>query len=150
MKLHPAASDHVPWFITAPGVTDALMVAMSVILIGAVLGVGVLFFRLHSLPERMAHKSKKFQVEVVAILCLLALFTHVHLFWVAALLLAIIDLPDFSGAFNRMAGALEKIAGLKPPPERNAEPQPHIAAPPVVPREDAPLHADGRKESIGA
>jgi hypothetical protein len=44
------------------------------------------------------------------VLGLLALFTHIHLFWVAGLLLALIDIPDFSGSFTRMAGALETIA----------------------------------------
>jgi hypothetical protein len=74
---------------------------------------GILFLRLHTLPERLAHKGKKLQFEIVAVLGLLALFTHVHLFWVAGLLLALIDIPDFSGAFARMAGALEKIAGTR-------------------------------------
>jgi hypothetical protein len=60
-----------------------------------VLGIGNLYLRLHSLPERMAHKSQKLQFEIVAVLGLLALFTHIHLFWIAALLLALIDLPDF-------------------------------------------------------
>ena len=45
---------------------------------------------------------------------LLALFTHQHLFWVIGLLLALIDIPDFGGALGRMAGSLEKIAGIAP------------------------------------
>jgi hypothetical protein len=87
---------------------------MSIVMVLAVLGFGVLFFRLHTLPERIAHKSQKVQFEIVAVLGLLALFTHVHLFWVAGLLLAFIDLPDFSGALGRIAGSVEKIAGTKP------------------------------------
>ena len=43
----------------------------------------------------MAHKSQKLQFEIVAVLGLLALFTHIHLFWIAGLLLALVDLPDF-------------------------------------------------------
>lgn len=112
--IHPAAPHHLPAFITAPGETDYLMVAMAVLLIGAVLGVGLIFLRLHTLPERLAHKSQKLQFEIVAVLGLLALFTHVHLFWVAGLLLALIDIPDFSGLFSRMAHALERIAGMTP------------------------------------
>jgi hypothetical protein len=96
--------------MTAPGETDVLMVAGAVFLVAAVLMFGVLFLRIHTLPERMAHKGHKLQFEIVAVLGLLALFTHVHLFWVAGLLLALIDIPDFSGTFTRMAGALEKIA----------------------------------------
>jgi hypothetical protein len=38
------------------------------------------------------------------------LFTHIHAFWVAGLLLALIDLPDFGTPLGRIAGSLEKIA----------------------------------------
>src|SRR5919198_936927 len=92
---HPAATHHLPAFIAGPGETDVLMVGMAVFLLLAVLGVGILFFRLHTLPERIAHRGHKLQFEIVAVLGLLALFTHVHMFWVAGLLLALIDLPDF-------------------------------------------------------
>src|SRR6478736_10438127 len=95
-NMHPAAPHHLPAFITTPGESDYLMVAMAVLLVVAVLTVGIIFFRLHTLPERMAHKSNKLQFEIVAVLGLLALFTHIHLFWVAGLLLALIELPDFS------------------------------------------------------
>jgi multisubunit Na+/H+ antiporter MnhF subunit len=113
-SLHSAASHHLPPFITAPGETDVLMVVMAMFLLVAVLMVGILFFRLHALPERIAHKGHKLQFEIVAVLCLLALFTHVHLFWVAALLLALIDFPDFGGWLGRIAGSVEKIAGITP------------------------------------
>ena len=109
--VHPAAPHALPPFITAPGETDVLLVLAGILLVGAVLGVGLLFLRLHTLPERMAHKAHKLQFEIVAVLGLLALFTHIHLFWVAGLLLALIDLPDISGTFGRMARALERIAG---------------------------------------
>jgi hypothetical protein len=112
--LHPAATQHVPAFITAPGETDVLMVVMSVILLIAVLGFGVLFLRLHALPEQMAHKSQKLQFEIVAVLGLISLFTHMHVFWIAGLLLATVDLPDFGTPLNRIAGSTEKLAGLKP------------------------------------
>ncbi len=113
-QAHPVAPHHLPAFITSPGGTDVLMVVAAIILLAAVLGVGLLFLRLHTLPERMAHKSHKLQFEIVAVLGLLALFTHVHMFWVIGLLLALIDVPDFTGMFGRMAGSLEKIAGIAP------------------------------------
>lgn len=113
-SLHPNASHHLPSFITPPGETDVLMVVMGVILVLAVLGFGSVFFRLHTLPERMAHRSHKLQFEIVAVLGLLALFTHIHLFWVAGLLLALIDVPDFGGSLSRIAGSTEKLAGLGP------------------------------------
>jgi hypothetical protein len=113
-SLHPAATHHLPAFITAPGETDVLMVVVAVFLAVAVVAFGILFLRLHSLPERMAHKSHKIQFEIVAVLCLIALFTHMHIFWIAALLLALIDIPDFSGALGRIAGSVEKMAGVDP------------------------------------
>jgi hypothetical protein len=113
-SLHPAASHHLPWFITAPGETDVLMIVLSVILVLTVLLFGSLFFRLHTMPERMAHRGHKIQFEIVAVLGLLALFTHIHLFWVAGLLLALIDIPDFAGSLSRIAGSTEKLAGIGP------------------------------------
>jgi hypothetical protein len=130
--LNAAAPAHLPFFITSPGETDGLMVAMVVLLVGAVAGIGVLFLRIHSLPERMAHKSQKLQFEIVAVLCLLALFTHIHLFWVAALLLALIDLPDFATPLGRIAAAAERLAGRRSPPDLVDE---EAASPPA----EAPL-----------
>src|SRR5579864_474405 len=112
-SLHPAASHDLPWFITAPGETDILMVAMSVFLVFAVLMFGILFLRLHTLPERIAHKSHKLQFEIVAVLGLIALFTHMHIFWVAGLLLALIDFPDLGNWLGRIAGSVEKMADMK-------------------------------------
>jgi hypothetical protein len=112
--LHPAAPHHLPSFITAPGETDVLMIVVGIILIGSILGVGNLYLHLHTLPERMAHKSQKLQFEIVAVLGLLALFTHNHLFWVIGLFLAMVDLPDFGTPLRRIAGSVEKIAGVPP------------------------------------
>jgi hypothetical protein len=109
--LHPSAPAHLPAFITTPGDTDVLMVVVGVVLIAAVLGVGNLYLILHTLPERMAHKSQKLQFEIVAVLGLLALFTHNHLFWVIGLFLALVDLPDFGTPLRQIAGSVEKIAG---------------------------------------
>src|SRR6202165_3989872 len=108
---------HLPGFITAPGDPDILMVVVGIALIGAVLMVGNLYLRLHTLPERMAHKSQKLQFAIVAVLGLLALFTHNHLFWVIGLFLAMVDLPDFGTPLRRIAGSVEKIAGAPPADE---------------------------------
>ena len=113
--MHPVATGHLPPFITSPGTTDALMVLMAFVLVGAVLAAGVFFFWLHSLPERWVHTSTKAHFDIVAVLTLLSLFTHIHLFWVAALLIALvkipdISMPDFTGLFGQIAAPLEKIA----------------------------------------
>lgn len=107
---HPAAIQHLPGFIPGPDGNDPLMTVTAVVLLGAVIAFGVLFLTLHTLPERMAHKSHKLQFEIVAVLGLLALFTHMHIFWVAGLLLALIDFPDVGGWLGRIAGSVEKIA----------------------------------------
>ena len=111
---NPAAIEHLPPFVTAPGETDVLMVVTAVILLLSVLMFGLFFLRLHTMPERMAHRSHKLQFEIVAVLGLIALFTHMHIFWIAGLLLAMIDLPDFITPLQRIAGSSEKMAGLKP------------------------------------
>src|SRR6476619_4194093 len=120
--LHPAGPHHLPGFITAPGDTDTLMVVVGIILIGAVLMVGIFYLHLHTMPERMAHKSQKLQFEIVAVLGLLALFTHNHLFWVIGLFLAMIDLPDYSTPLRRIAGSVEKMAGVPPEPDPTEPP----------------------------
>lgn len=109
--ISPLADHHLPFFITPPGSTDGLMVFTAVFLIGTVLAVGTLYLRLHSLPERLAHGSRKLQFEIVAILGLISLFTHNHLFWIAGLLLAFIEIPDFSSPVASMAQSLEKMSG---------------------------------------
>jgi hypothetical protein len=121
-SLHPNAPHHLPSFITAPGDTDVLMVAVGIFLLVAVLAVGNFYLQLHSLPERMAHKSQKFQFEIVAVLGLLSLFTHNHLYWVIGLFLAMIDLPDFSTPLRRIAGSVEKMAGVPPEPDPTEAP----------------------------
>jgi nitrogen fixation/metabolism regulation signal transduction histidine kinase len=113
VTVNPAATHHMPIFITPPGNTDILMVVTAVFLLLVVVAFGLLFLRLHSLPERMAHRGQKLQFEIVAVLCLIALFTHVHAFWIAALLLALIDFPDISEWMNRIAGSVERIAEMK-------------------------------------
>jgi hypothetical protein len=126
-SLNPAAPHHLPSFITAPGDTDVLMVITAIVLVLCILAFGILFLRLHTLPERMAHKSQKIQFEIVAVLGLLALFTHIHAFWVAGLLLALIDFPDFGSFMGRIAGSVERIAGVKPPEEVSEEQSPELA-----------------------
>ncbi|WP_454656226.1 hypothetical protein [Bosea beijingensis] len=108
-SVHPAAaSTHLPAFITAPGETDWLMIAMGMFLLLFVLAIGILYLRLHALPDHLAHH--KVQFEIVCVLGLLAMFTHQNIFWIAALLLALVDIPDFSTPLKRIAGATETIA----------------------------------------
>lgn len=146
-QLHPMTPHHLPFYIAKPGETDVLMIVMGVFLILTVLAVGNIYLRLHSLPERMAHKGQKLQFEVVAVLGLISLFTHIHIFWIAGLLLALVDLPDFSTPLSRIAGSVEKIADVEPSsadslPDRAALPQASVPA-------DRPA-AGASKQTAGA
>ncbi|WFU45147.1 hypothetical protein QA640_27865 [Bradyrhizobium sp. CB82] len=108
------APHHLPFFLAPGSGVDPLMVVMGIFLIGTILWVGTLYWKLHSLPERMAHKSQKLQFEFVAVLGLISLFTHMHIFWVAGLLLALIDIPDFGTPLRSIADSVEKIADATP------------------------------------
>ena len=144
-QINPVATAHLPIFITPPGQTDVLMVVTAVFLLVAVVAFGVLFFRLHSLPERMAHSGHKLQLEIVAVLGLISLLTHIHAFWIAALLLAMIELPDFGGWMERITSGVERLAGKKPA-EISTEPsadeplpaESYAEAPPSQPAGEAP------------
>ena len=110
-QINPLATHHLPPFITAPGQTDALLVGIGIFLIVVIFLLGIAFLWLHSLPERVAHGSQKLQFEVVAILCLLALFTHNNLLWGIALILAFIDVPDLVTPLRRISDTLERLVG---------------------------------------
>jgi len=155
---NPLAPHHLPWFITAPGGTDYLFIGMTVLIIVALLGIGNLYFQLHALPERRAHRANVFQMEIVAVLALLALFTHQHIFWIAALLLALIEFPDFTTPINSIAQSLEKLAQRVRPaaPELEGSAAPALGEPLRIPDErtakpppeaDPPPAAEGREHA---
>jgi hypothetical protein len=121
--VHPLATEHLPVFLTTPGDTDVLLVAMGVFLVAAVIGVGVFYFKLHSLPEQLAHRGQKVQFEIVAVLGLLSLFTHNHLFWIAGLLLAFVPMPDFTTPLTSMAQSLGRMASPRERPQEQPSPE---------------------------
>jgi hypothetical protein len=127
-QIHPAAPHHLPFFIPGADGSDTLMVVMGLFLVGILLWVGTLYWKLHSLPERMAHRTHKLQFEIVAVLGLISLFTHMHIFWIAGLLLAMIDLPDFGTPLRSIAGSVERIAEAAPG-AADAEGEPESAPP---------------------
>jgi hypothetical protein len=134
---NPIATHHLPFFITPPGQTDVLYNITMVFVIAMIVLFGVIFLTIHSLPERLAHRTKKIQLDIVAVLCLLALLTNEHVLWLAALLLAYIDLPDFITPITRIARATEAIAGheIEETPLTEAETaEPH--PPKIVPAEE--------------
>lgn len=106
--IHTALSGHLPWFVSAPHETDVLLIVTALFLLVFAVMIGLAYLWLHALPDRLAHK--KAQLKIVCVLGLLAMFTHMHIFWIAGLLLALIDFPDFSGPLKRIAGSTEKMA----------------------------------------
>ena len=97
-----AAPHHLPPFITAPGETDYFYNGSAIFLLVMVIILGTLYFRLHALPEHLAHGNEnKVQFQLVGVLALLALFTHNNVFWVAALLLALVRIPDLATPLAR-------------------------------------------------
>ena len=139
-QIHPAAPHHLPFFIPGPDGSDTLMVVMGFFLVGVILWVGTLYWKLHSLPERMAHRTHKMQLEIVAVLGLISLFTHMHIFWIAGLLLAMIDLPDFSTPLRSIAGSVERIADSAPAPDTGPEITP-VANPGAKPAAKEGVHS---------
>ena len=146
--MNPAATDHLPIFVTQPGDTDALLVFTAIFLLVFIIGIGLIYWRLHALPEQLAHRGEKIQYQFVAVLGLLALFTHNHAFWVAGLLLAFVRLPDFSTPLTTMARSLSRMAGLPDPGEAQTAAHAHSpAAKPESP--EPPPGPQGPREAHG-
>ena len=113
---NPIATHNLPFFITAPGDTDVLFNVTLVFVVASIVLTGVIF----------------------ALLCLLALLTHEHLFWFAAILLAFIDIPDFLTPFKSIASSVETIAGQEAAgsPADQSDSNPPKAVPADHPRQD--------------
>lgn len=137
--LNPAAPHSLPFFLPDASGYDQMLWVTAIVLGFATLAMGVIFFWLHALPERIAHRGKKMQMEVVTILCLLALFTHIHLFWIVALVLSVIDLPRFSDPADRIAASLDRIADRLP----DSAARPYPPEPAEAPEADVPDPAGG-------
>lgn len=151
--LHPLASHDLPPFITAPGDTDTMMVVTGIFLLVIIVSIGVLYFTLHSLPERMSHRTNQAQAGIVAVLCLLALFTHQHIFWIIAILLAFIRIPDFETPIYSISDSLKRLSQpLAPLVAGGVEPQPVLLEPQPTPVAEAaqpaetPVASDEKRE----
>lgn len=103
---HPLAPHHLPVYLPGPDGSDPLFTAVVVFLLAILMGVGVLYFKLHTLPEQMGEKFNSTQLQLISVLAVLALFTHNNAFWILALLIAVIRIPDFSTPINSIADSL--------------------------------------------
>ncbi len=90
----PLSSEDLPFFVTGPGQTDVLMLVVSIALVVIVLGFGVLYFTVQAWPDRLAKGANKVQLQIVGILGLISLVTFNNAFWIAAVLLASVRIPD--------------------------------------------------------
>lgn len=102
-------TEHVPNYLAGAN-GDPLMVGIAITLIAIVLIGGVLYFKLHAVPEHIAHGKNHTQIQLISILTLLALFTHNNIFWFAALIVAVIKLPDFLSPLKSIARSLAVLS----------------------------------------
>jgi hypothetical protein len=120
--LHEMAPHHLPSFIPSADGSDPLLTGTLIVVMISLVLLGTVYLRLHALPERISHHLSPVQFTLVATLGLLALFTHQNLYWVAALLLALVRFPDLEGPLNSIAASLRAIQGDKIDPATVDEP----------------------------
>ena len=125
---------HLPFFITGPGETDLLFVAVNILLVLVVIGFGAFYFTIQAIPDRLAEGTSKTQMQIVGILGLVSLITLNNTLWVAALLLAAIRIPDFVTPFKSMSRSLKKIS-LEQKPQDPVEKVAAIPVPETKPEE---------------
>lgn len=109
-------ANYLPFFITAPGDSDILFTAVMVFLLLVAIGFGALYFTIQAIPDRLANGASKVQLQIVGILGLLSLITMNNAFWVAALLLAAIRIPDIVTPLKEISTEMRRNreAGILP------------------------------------
>ncbi|MFY0618127.1 hypothetical protein [Shimia sp.] len=114
ISLHPLAPHHLPSFISDATGYDPMMTNVGIFAVVMVFLLVTFFLHLHSLPEKLAHQVGANQLQIVGVLALIALFTHNNLYWVAALLIALVQIPDYETPLGRIAAALEAFKPAQP------------------------------------
>jgi hypothetical protein len=102
--------DHLPFYITGPGESDILFGAVTIALIAIVVGFGALYFTIQSIPDRIVKGTGKAQMQVVGLLGLISLFTMNNLYWIAAILLAAIRIPNFMAPLTQIAQSARSLS----------------------------------------
>ncbi|WP_209120862.1 hypothetical protein [Parasedimentitalea maritima] len=133
-NTHAMATGHIPGYLPGADGSDPLFTGMVVFTILLVLLIGSFYFKLHAIPEHMAHEDNHTQMQVIGILALLALFTHNNIFWVIALLVAAFRMPDFLTPLQSIASSLDYLkqrdqAPAQPQPQQPAETIEAVEAP---------------------
>lgn len=107
--LHRMAPPHLPSFIPGADGSDGMFGTMSMLIVAGAFVAGTIYFKIHSLPEHLAAGLGRAHYQLVGILALLALFTHENIFWVAALILAVVQIPDVLTPVRSIADSLDSI-----------------------------------------
>jgi hypothetical protein len=120
-SVHELAPHYLPGFLPGPDGSDWLFTAVMIGTVILVVLLGTLYLTLHALPEKMAHRGNHVQLQLISILAVLALFTHNNLFWVIALAIAAIRVPDFMTPLQSIAESLAAIRNQGRPVARDEE-----------------------------
>ncbi len=121
-NIHTAAPDHLPFYLPGADGSDPILTVVIVVLTIVLVTVGVMYFKIHSLPEHIAEKQNSIQLQLISVLVLLALFTHNNAFWFLALLIAVVKVPDFLTPIERIANSLGVLAAAKGGQESSPDP----------------------------
>lgn len=119
------ATGHIPSYVTEAVGSDFLFTFIVFFTVGVVVLIGVGYLTLHSVPEKMAHENNHPQFKLVRLLALLALFIHDGIFWIAAILMAGFQFPNFAAPLRSIADAIRSLApgrGQPPDPEAPRHP----------------------------
>jgi hypothetical protein len=108
--VHSLAPHHLPIFVPGADGSDPVLTGTAVFLVLLVLLIGIGYLTLHSLPEHLASETNRAQFQLVSILAVLALFTHNNLYWVAALTLAVVQIPDFVTPLKSIARSMSRMS----------------------------------------
>nr|WP_170753536.1 hypothetical protein [Ruegeria lacuscaerulensis] len=117
------ATGHIPHYVVQADGSDYLLTFMFVFTVGVIILIGVGYFTLHSIPEKIAHESNHPQFQLVGILALLALFTHNGLFWIAAILVAGFQFPDIGAPLRAIADAIRSLGPQRQDPTAPPSPE---------------------------
>ena len=117
--------EHLPFYITGPGESDILFTAVTITLILVLIGFGALYFTIQAIPDRLVEGTSKAQMQLVGILGLISLITMNNAYWIAAILLAAVRIPDIVSPLKEIARARTQRTETVPaesPPEIASEP----------------------------
>ena len=129
--------EHLPFYITGPGESDILFTAVTITLILVLIGFGALYFTIQAIPDRLVEGTSKAQMQLVGILGLISLITMNNAYWVAALLLAAIRIPDLLTPFKSISRSLKKLS-LASQQQARETPSPAVEQPETVAEENSP------------